>query len=140
MIYLKTLTLLAITFLYSFGGANNTSKIWRRIAIPIIVSLYKLNLLGLLLIIPLMLGYGEDSSIRKFYKGSNFLTRLTISIIMTIALILITHKLVNILFITWYLFWTALCKVDDKMIKIWKWELNLEELLIGLGIAVVIIA
>jgi len=131
---MNILTLLAIIFLYAYGGADNTSKAWRRIGVPLVISLYLWNLLGLLMVIPLMIGYGETSWLCKLCK-SNILTRLVIGTIMAIILCLLKLSLLPLLFIAWYVLWTAILKIDDYEIK----GLLVEELLVGLGIGILTI-
>lgn len=149
---MEIIVLILITFFYAWSGMegeNFFQKNARKFGIPILVSLYCWNLFGLLLIIPLSLGYGipddtdEGSTLGKFwynvFDGNHFLsnlaTRLTIGgLISTILFILTFHWWVT-LFAIWYIFWSALCKADDRLIL----GLSLEELLIGFGLGICLI-
>jgi hypothetical protein len=91
------LFILIVIILWLLGGQINKS--YRRVALPIICALNGhlnankrhpvnrgLAVVVLLLAIPLSIGYGETSMIRKWLGGSDNITRLLISIFIIIVI------------------------------------------------------
>ena len=85
-----------IGILGAFAGSEGTSLLWRRCGIPLIFTVCALIELKSLWVIFLMtiwgwlsLGYGEDSFLRKLYKGNNYLTRGTIGILISLSFLVI---------------------------------------------------
>lgn len=99
-------------FLGSYAGAENTSKMWRRLGIPFILTWYLffttfnwLSLLLMFMIFPLSIGYGlpcektgdEGSSLGRFYynfskenwKIANVLLRVHIALLIGVSCLII---------------------------------------------------
>lgn len=80
---MERLVLLTIPFLGTYAGSHGTSKNWRRIGIPIAISIYGLmsvgfwGLLGLLTTIPLRMGYGIPSSTDEGSRFGKFFSKFT---------------------------------------------------------------
>jgi hypothetical protein len=132
-------------FLWAWAGAEGTSKNWRRIGVPIAISLFRWTPWGLLLYLPLSLGYGipdgtdEGSPIGRFFyrlaKKNEYLasiyTRIFIGILYGICIGVVTGSLVPVavLGITVPLF-GAIIKTEPQ-VKAFGKVLNTEEFIIG---------
>lgn len=144
LIYLLSL----IPILYSLGGSDYCGTSVRKYGVPLVTSVALWSFWPLLLFIPLSLGYGipeiyngivvdKGSSIGRLMYGvskkwANLLTRLTVSVLLTVCLFAITYNPYVLLFIPWYLFWAVFNKSDDFEIG----GLLVEEILIGIGLGV----
>lgn len=85
-----------IGFLGAYSGSEGTSLLWRRCGIPVIFTICALIEIQHISCIFLMsiwgwlsLGYGEDSFLRKLYKGNNYLTRGTIGFLISLSFLVI---------------------------------------------------
>lgn len=131
--------------LWAWAGADGTSKNWRRMGVPLAISLILWNPWGLLLYIPLILGYGipchnDGGSLvgRFFYKLAkkdeylaSLYTRTFIGIVYGLFISLVVWNLfpVVILGITVPLFGAVIKSIPQ--VKILGKTLNTEEMIIG---------
>ena len=127
---------LVITLFYALGGAKGYSRAFRWLLIPLALILFNHNILWAFLSIPLSIGYGETSTLRTLVKeifkdNDNLITRLIISLLIALTVLFINKSFLVLLFIPYYVAFTAFWKFDDSMI----WVLNVEELFIGLGLS-----
>lgn len=135
-------------FLGAWGGAEGTSKNWRRIGIPVAMSVAWWNPWFLILLLPLRLGYGipdgpppldQGSLIGRFFyykvtKENGFwasvLTRVVIGCLVGGILSAILHNIlpIPILGITMPLFGSVI--KTEPQVKIFGKVLNTEEMII----------
>ncbi len=156
MIY-SVLLIVAICLLWLISG--QMIKGLRRYAIPVIATAYvvmlkdkrKRWLAGLMLILSaiLSLGYGENSDIRKFLGGSDFLTRIVISIMIAsipITYIFLSQKHTNICDTSWSILTIIIVNVVAWQVhagslgKIGRYDILIEDICraLALGISIVI--
>ena len=138
--------LLGVTcgFLGAWGGAEGTSKNFRRVGIPVIISLALWNLWGLLLWIPLSMGYGipcfnDKGSLigRFFYKLTNesqfwasVFTRMVIGLLCGIIIAFLIGNVLPIPILgTVMPLFGAVIKTEPQ-VKIFGKVLNTEEMII----------
>ena len=121
------LSIILCGFLHAWGGAAGTSKAWRRVGIPIVRAVIFWNAWYLLIFIPLSLGYGEDSWLRKLFV-SDEMTRFVVGIMYGVCkFVSITDTLV--LGIITCLFGTMIH--SEPQVEIFGKVLNTEEMIIG---------
>lgn len=131
-------------WLGALGGADKISKNWRRLGIPILISLVRWNWWGLLLGYPIRMGYGipcwndRGSYVgRYFYKLAkkdeylaSIYTRIFFGIIYGICIATVTHNLWPILILGIVVPYFGAIRKKQRQIVAFGTILNIEEIII----------
>jgi len=116
--------------LWAWAGAKGTTRAWRWVLIPILISLALWNPWCLLLAIPASMGYGEESWLRKLVK-SNFLTRLILGATYGLSVYTVTRNIYSVILPAVVTPVFAVWIHKEPQVKILGKMLNTEEMIIG---------